>query len=589
MTAAKEKAKKLGSLLIVEDNTFMSELLAEKIANRGFTVSIARTGSEALEAYKKDDIDIVLFDLPLSGDMDGISCIQTIRKDKDTKTLPLVGLFSIHDQAGMDAGMKAGLNTYLIKPEASTDDIADKIQLVLESREVFVPQPSNPEVHEAAKESPVAKDDGVGSLKIRIPEQRGGDASIGQSMQDLEKEIKAILGNSESEISIIDLVDRLIEYAFVARSSDIHLEPTEAQLFARLRIDGLLHDTFTFPKALHSGIITRIKVLAGMRTDEHQAAQDGRFKMNMRNGGRKFDMRVSIVPTYFGENAVLRLLAEQTQISTLDDLALTALDKQKIRNAAKRPHGMILATGPTGSGKSTTLYTILREINKREVSIITVEDPVEYSLEGIDQIQVNNRSGLTFANGLRSILRQDPNVIMVGEIRDEETASIAVNAALTGHKLLSTLHTNDAATTLPRLLDMGVEPFLVASTINVAIGQRLVRVLCQTCKAKKTLTEAEFKSLAQTIPPEILGDDKDFYEAKGCKVCNNTGYYDRMGIYEILEVNDFIRDAIIRRVDAGEIKKIAVKNGMVTLLEDGVRKARAGYTTIEEILRVVHD
>jgi type II secretory ATPase GspE/PulE/Tfp pilus assembly ATPase PilB-like protein len=253
------------------------------------------------------------------------------------------------------------------------------------------------------------------------------------------------------------------------------------------------------------------------------------------------------------------------------------------------PFGMILATGPTGSGKTTTLYHILREVNTREVSIITIEDPIEYSLEGVDQIQVNNRTGLTFADGLRSILRQDPNIIMVGEIRDEETASIAVNAALTGHKLLSTLHTNDAATTLPRLLDMGVEPFLVASTINVAIGQRLVRMLCQTCKYKKTITEAEFKSLAENIPSELLDNHREFYFGKGCDDCGDSGFYDRMGVYEVLEMNDFIREAVMRRADAGEVKKIAVKNGMTTLLEDGFRKALNGLTTIQEILRVVHE
>ncbi len=250
---------------------------------------------------------------------------------------------------------------------------------------------------------------------------------------------------------------------------------------------------------------------------------------------------------------------------------------------------MILATGPTGSGKTTTLYTILKELSTREVQIITLEDPIEYSLDGIDQIQVNARTGLTFAAGLRSILRQDPNVIMVGEIRDEETASIAVNAALTGHKLLATLHTNDAATTLPRLLDMGVEPFLVASTVNVALGQRLVRTICPHCKVPRRITEGEFAALQENIPPTLLDEHRDFFMGKGCAICHDTGYLGRMGIYEILEVNDFIREAIMRRADAGEVKKIAVKNGMVTLLEDGFAKALAGETTIEEILRVIHE
>jgi type II secretory ATPase GspE/PulE/Tfp pilus assembly ATPase PilB-like protein len=378
-------------------------------------------------------------------------------------------------------------------------------------------------------------------------------------------------------------------YAYVVRASDIHLEPYGEKFVARMRIDGILNDIFAMPKNLQSGVITRIKVLGGMRTDEHQAAQDGRFRMQITEPDKQFDVRVSIVPTYYGENAVLRLLAEQTAINSLDDLAFTDADRKKIRKAVQTPYGMILATGPTGSGKTTTLYTILRELSTREVQIITLEDPIEYSLEGIDQIQVNQRTGLTFATGLRSVLRQDPNIIMVGEIRDEETASIAVNAALTGHKLLATLHTNDAATTLPRLLDMGVEPFLVASTVNVAMGQRLVRLICPHCKVPRRITEGEFAALKEAVPAALLDDHRDFFMGKGCAACHETGYLGRFGIYEILEMNDFIREAVMRHADAGEIKKIAVKNGMTTLLEDGFQKAVAGQTTIEEILRVIHE
>ncbi len=405
----------------------------------------------------------------------------------------------------------------------------------------------------------------------------------------LKEKIDRMLAQPEAEIPIITLVDDMIEYAFFARASDIHLEPFEDKILARMRIDGILHDILVFPKGIQSGVTTRIKVLAGLRTDEHQAAQDGRFRFTIKDPMRQFDIRVSIVPTYYGENGVLRLLAEQTTIKSIDDLALTDDNKAKVRNAVDRPYGMILATGPTGSGKSTTLYTILKELNKRDVSIITIEDPIEYSLEGADQIQVNPRTGLTFADGLRSILRQDPNIIMVGEIRDEETASISVNAALTGHKLLSTLHTNDAATTLPRLLDMGIEPFLVASTVNIALGQRLVRMICQQCKTPKTLTDTEFKSLSEVIPANILDNHREFYYGKGCSVCGDSGYFDRMGIYEVLEMNDTIREAIMRRANAGEIKKNAVANGMTTLLEDGFKKALDGLTTIEEILRVTHE
>ena len=274
-----------------------------------------------------------------------------------------------------------------------------------------------------------------------------------------------------------------MEYAYSARASDLHIEPQNETVRIRFRIDGLLRDIFEdvkIFKTLQQEIISRIKVISGLRTDEHLLPQDGRFKVKIKDVG-DIDIRVSIMPTYYGENAIMRLLAE-TQTFSLGNLGFSAEDLKKVHRSIRKPYGMILANGPTGSGKTTTLYTILKELNKPEVSIITIEDPIEYSLDGTTQIQVNTKSGLTFANGLRSILRQDPNIIMVGEIRDPETANIAVNAALTGHLVLSTLHTNDVATTFPRLIDMGVPPFLVASTLNVAMGQRLVRMICQACK-----------------------------------------------------------------------------------------------------------
>lgn len=408
-------------------------------------------------------------------------------------------------------------------------------------------------------------------------------------MESSKEKIEKTLMSSSDKVSIIELVSDLVEYAFLSRASDIHIDPHEDKVVVRMRIDGILHDAFVFPKSIQLEVITRIKVLAGLRTDEHQAAQDGRFKAQIEGHPQPLDIRASVIPTYYGENAVLRLLAEQTQITKLDDLALAKENKEKIRRAVEKPYGMILATGPTGSGKTTTLYTIIRELNTREISIVTIEDPIEYSLEGVEQIQVNARTGLTFAAGLRSILRQDPNVIMVGEIRDKETANIAVNAALTGHKLLSTLHTNDSATTLPRLLDMGIEPFLIASTVNVAIGQRLVRQICANCKTPKQITDAEFKNLSEHIPAAILDNHRQFYYGRGCGQCGDTGYLGRIGIYEILEVNDRVKEAIMQRADAGEIKKIAVEGGMTTMLEDGFQKALEGLTTIEELLRVIKE
>ena len=394
-----------------------------------------------------------------------------------------------------------------------------------------------------------------------------------------------------ADISIIKLVDEFIAYAYLARASDIHIDPSEDRVKLRLRIDGVMHETFIIPKAIHDEVVSRIKVLAEMRMDEHQAAQDGRFRVTIPEGKEsvKFDIRVSIAPTYYGENAVLRLLVEQGRNFTLEDVGFSKNDYEKIKKAIKKPYGMILVTGPTGSGKTTTLYTILKTLHTHDVSIITIEDPIEYSLEGVNQIQVNNQTSLSFANGLRSILRQDPNIIMVGEIRDQETANIAVNAALTGHLLLSTIHTNEAATTLPRLFDMKVEPFLIASTVNIAVAQRLVRKICPDCKAKKKFSKEECAALRAELPETVTFDETEFYIGEGCKTCNQTGYLGRVGIYEIMEITDRIRTAITTRASAPEIKKIALEEGMTTVLEDGVRKAVQGVTTLEEVFRVMRE
>jgi len=394
-----------------------------------------------------------------------------------------------------------------------------------------------------------------------------------------------------TDISIIKLVDSIVEYAYNSRASDIHIDPTEYKVNVRFRIDGVMHNIFTLPKEIQDEIMSRIKVLSGLRTDEHQAAQDGRFKF--RFGKKSFDVRVSMTPTYYAENAVLRLLAEPEEGFSLDSIGFSERNLVTVRKNIKKPYGMILVTGPTGSGKTTTLYSILKELNTPDVSIITIEDPIEYSLEGVEQIQVNPRTGLVFATGLRSVLRQDPNVIMVGEIRDEETAGISVNAALTGHLLLSTLHTNDAATTLPRLLDMGIEAFLIASTVNIALSQRLVRRLCQACKVKKELTPDEIKSLEKSLPKTYLQagslSTKTFYEGKGCNECNNSGYKGRIAIHEVLEVTESLRRAIMTQATANTIRDIALLEGMIPILQDGLEKAEQGITSIEEVLRVMHE
>ncbi len=389
-------------------------------------------------------------------------------------------------------------------------------------------------------------------------------------------------------LSIIRLVSLLIEEAYALRASDIHINPKQDGVRVRFRIDGILRNVHVLPKAIHSEVITRIKILAGLPTDEHQAALDGRFRSEVEVVGA-VDIRVSIAPTYYGENAILRILSDKSEEFTLESLGFSGANLKKIKEAIGRPYGMILATGPTGSGKTTTLYTLIKMLNVPQVSIITIEDPIEYAIAGIDQIQVNPRTRLTFAQGLRSMLRQDPNIIMVGEIRDSETAGLAVNTALTGHLLLSTLHTNDAATTLPRLLDMKVEPFLIASTVNVAIGQRLVRKVCPSCKVRKNITALERKSLSEVIPAAVLGETATFFRGRGCEQCTQSGYRGRVGIHEVLSVDGPVREAILKKAPARELKQVAIKQGMVTLIEDGFQKAKAGITTIEEVLRMLHE
>jgi len=423
--------------------------------------------------------------------------------------------------------------------------------------------------------------------------ENGSGAKNGNDPKQAAKNAAGAVGaalkpTGDQKLSVIKLVDTLIQQSYRLRASDIHLDPEENLLKVRLRIDGVMHDSFVLPKSIHQEVITRIKVMASMRTDEHQTAQDGRIRVTIEE--KNFDIRVSIAPTYYGENCVMRLLSGGDQAFALKDLGFSDENLEKIERAITKPYGMILATGPTGSGKTTTLYTILQKLNTKEVVIITVEDPIEYSIGGLEQIQVNERTGLTFAKGLRFILRQDPDIIMVGEIRDDETAGIAVNAALTGHLMLSTLHTNDSTTAIPRLLDMGVEPFLITSTLNVAIGQRLVRQLCGSCKKKKKLTKAEIDNLKRFVSEKIIAANEgaDFYAAVGCNECSG-GYKSRIGIHEVFEIDSGIRELIVQKASGDKIREAAIKSGMITMLEDGFKKAVAGVTTLEEVLRVFYE
>jgi type IV pilus assembly protein PilB len=386
---------------------------------------------------------------------------------------------------------------------------------------------------------------------------------------------------------IAKMVDLLITYAYRDKASDIHIEPEENDLLVRFRIDGILHDMLYLDKKLTERILTRIKILSRLRTDEHLSAQDGKIRMVVDDDN--LDLRVSIVPIAEGEKAVLRLLASHFTASSLLDMGMREEDFKKINAGISKSFGMILSTGPTGSGKTTSIYSILKMLNTREKNITTIEDPIEYRMKGVNQIQVNVKTNLTFANGLRSILRQDPNVIFVGEIRDDETAEIAVNAALTGHLVVSTLHTNDAATALPRLVDMKVEPFLVASTVNVIIAQRLVRRICESCKAQVTVKRSD---LLRSIPEDLIdkhfpaGEELVVAQGKGCKLCHHTGYLGRTGVFEVLEMKETVKKMIVDKADSDEIAKEAIAEGMTTMQEDGVDKIAKGLTTLEEVLRV---
>ena len=388
--------------------------------------------------------------------------------------------------------------------------------------------------------------------------------------------------------SIIRIIELLVRDAHQSGASDIHFDPRDSETVIRFRIDGLLEEVHRFSKSIHTECISRIKVLAGLRIDEHQTPQDGRFQIDLPGVGQ-VDVRVSIVPTYYGENAVLRVLSDHNDAYLLDKLGFTVRNRDKILHALKRPHGLILCTGPTGSGKTTTLYTLLHLLNKPEIAVITIEDPIEYSIDTVNQIQINPRTGLTFGNGLRSILRQDPDIIMVGEIRDTETAGLAVNASLTGHLLLSTLHTNDAPSTPLRLLEMGIEPYLVASTLSLIIGQRLVRRVCDDCKERCALDSFDTLALPDAIVGELQQSKNNFCRGSGCLSCKGSGYKGRVGIHEIIEINESLRQAITTQTSLEEMKRLAIGCGMTPLLVDGIRKAARGITTVEEILRVQYE
>lgn len=409
-----------------------------------------------------------------------------------------------------------------------------------------------------------------------IEKERPDVASAGETL-----DVKRLEGVAEEPL-VVRLVNMIIMKAVQQRASDIHIEPEENELKTRFRIDGMLHEVESAPKHLQSAIVSRIKIMASLDIAERRIPQDGRFDINM--GGQKIDVRVSCMPTIYGENVVLRLLDVSTALLDLKDLGFSKEILAKYERLISRPHGIILVTGPTGSGKTTTLYASLNKINTVEKNIITIEDPVEYKLAGVRQIQINPKVKLTFANGLRSILRQDPNVIMVGEIRDQETAEIAVHAALTGHLVFSTLHTNDAAGAITRLIDIGAEPFLLSSALIGVLAQRLVRMICKDCAQVYVPTKEALEDIGLDESRKIK-----FYRGRGCSRCMDSGYRGRIGIFELMIMDDKMRNLVVSKASSGTIKKEALSSGTVALLDDGIRKIEEGLTTVEEVLRVTRE
>ncbi|SHI52617.1 type II secretion system protein E (GspE) [Desulfatibacillum alkenivorans DSM 16219] len=412
-------------------------------------------------------------------------------------------------------------------------------------------------------------------------EQLVADMEEGADSIISEIEKTADLLEETSDAPIIKLVNHILSQAVKARASDIHIEPYQTILKVRYRVDGVLYDLIKPPKRIQSALVSRIKVMAKLNIAEKRLPQDGRIEIRI--GDRNVDIRVSTIPTTFGERIVLRLLDKSTTILKLTDVGFTGEQLRIIHSLIHQPHGIILVTGPTGSGKTTSLYAVLSTINTEDINIITIEDPVEYQISGIGQIQVNPKIDLTFARGLRSIVRQDPDVILVGEIRDMETAEIAVQSSLTGHLVFSTLHTNDSASAITRLIDMNVEPFLISSSVLAVMAQRLVRVLCPHCKEPHTPDEASMAFLKMT--PEDLAHGQIF-KPVGCPECLQTGYHGRKGIFEIMLMDQDIKSLLLSTSDANTIKAKAVENGMITLRQDGVNKVLAGVTSIEEVFRV---
>ena len=417
---------------------------------------------------------------------------------------------------------------------------------------------------------------------------------VGEALKETEEfnETKTIDSTQISQIikeaPIAKIVSTILEYALSSRASDVHIEPQEDRIRVRYRIDGILYDRLSLPKTVQESVISRIKILSDMKIDEHRTPQDGRF--NFKAQEKEVDLRISVLPTVYGEKIVIRLLRKSGGVPSLQDLGLNGVSLKNLETNILRPHGIIIVCGPTGSGKTSTLYSVLAKLNTPRVNIMTLEDPVEYQISGVNQVQINPAIGLTFATGLRSFLRQDPNIILVGEIRDKETTELAIQAALTGHLVFSTLHTSSAAGALPRLIDLGAETFLLSSVMNAVVGQRIVRQICPNCKESYApsaqIVEELKKNLGRLFP---ANQQVQLYRGKGCGECGGSGYLGRIGVFEVLPVSQKIASLILEHPESVAVEKEAVLEGMITMKQDGYLKVIQGVTTIEEVLRVAQE
>jgi general secretion pathway protein E len=565
-------------------NTFAHRHLGEVLVAQGAITQQALDEGLAVQAERGGRIGEVLIDLEAISEIDvaralaeqmDLTFIEEIDAEAiDPKLVSGMSLTYVRanemlpldeDDFGARVAVVDPLNTFAL------DDL--RVLLNREIEIVVVPPASLNSAMHRVFDRRAGADQVVGDLN---------EEELGNIAHDLEEQTKDIL-DEDDEAPIIRLVNSILNQAIKERASDIHIEPYERDIVVRFRKDGVLKEIVRAPKRFQASIASRIKIMGNLNIAEKRLPQDGRIRIKI--AGRDVDLRLSTVPTSFGERIVLRILDKSSVLLDLESLGFLPDNLSSILELIERPHGIILVTGPTGSGKTTTLYAALSRINTPDRNILTVEDPVEYQIPGIGQMQVNRKIDFTFARGLRAILRQDPDVVLIGEIRDLETAENAIQAALTGHLVFATLHTNDAPGAFTRLTDMGVEPFLSASSVIAVMGQRLVRTLCKECKEPYTPLPAELAKLGFENPESLIGKHT-FYRAVGCEACFNSGYAGRWGIHEMMMVNDEVRSQVMKNAPANLLKQTAVNCGMKTLREDGAAKVLAGYTTIDEVMRV---